>query len=148
MPAAGFRKVNSDGSRNIHCSRCFDFICTASAMSGINTALCVVCQCDEEGIELTDAQVADLKAVRIGGQVISHSAAYPDVVADPMTQATGNEVDTQVGRKGFFVKALVRNMRAAVGAILDVIPESKQLAKEKKRKRIFDLPIDVEDKAE
>lgn len=142
MPPTGYRKVNLDGSRNVHCSRCFQFICTASAMSGINTALCIVCQSDDEGVDLTQEQVNELRTVMIGGQVVSHTAAYPQQIPDPMTQVALDEVDSQVGRLGYFVKALVKNMRAAVGALIETIPESKKVAKEKRRPRVFNLPLD------
>jgi hypothetical protein len=116
-------------------------------MSAINTATCAVCNAFAEGIELTQEQVNELEVVRIGGQVISKTAANPQEPTDPMSGVAKNPEDAYKGKKGYWLKALVVNMRAVAGAIVDTIkePASKTLAKEKRRKRIFELDIDDPD---
>jgi hypothetical protein len=138
------KRVNEDGSRNVYCLRCRNFICTASQYTAINTALCVVCQADDEGIDLTAEQVRELRGVRVGNYTLSEAAAFPDKGIDPMTAVTTDQITSTVGRIGYFIKALVKSV---VIAAVDTVKEqkvysSKEIAKENKRKRLFDLDVD------
>lgn len=145
MPPHGYKRVNADGSRNVWCPQCRQYICSASAMSGINTAICIVCQCDNDGVELTPEQVRELRGVRVGEYTLSQAAAFPEKVADPMTLASPDEIDSMTGRVGYFLKALVRVIvRASKQATTEIAVESKAIAKANKRKRMFDLPLDEE----
>lgn len=142
MPNLGYRRVNPDGSRNVHCPRCREFIGTASAMTGINSALCAVCHAFDEGIDLTQEQVDALRTVKLGTNVVAHNAMYPMTVEDPMVAISSDPEEAKVGRKGHWIKALVVGIRAGLEVLRDTVPESKKVAREKKSKRIFDLPID------
>lgn len=138
----GYKRINSDGSRNVWCPQCRNYICTINGMSTINTAICVLCQLQNDGIDITEEQERELRTVRVGEYTISQNAAYPELPVDPMTQATPNQVDANVGRIGYFLKALVKNMRAAVEATKETVATSTKVAKEKKRSRLFDQPLD------
>lgn len=144
MSNIGYRRVNPDGSRNVHCPRCREFVGTVSGMTSINTAICAVCHALDEGIDLSHEDVLALRAVRTGGHVLSHAAAYPEQIEDPMVAIATDKEEAKVGKIGYFVKAMVSSIRKVVNKTTEE-PESKKVAKEKRNKRIFELPID-EDK--
>lgn len=146
MSYTDLKRVNQDGSRNVWCPLCRSYIGTINAMAAISTATCAVCQAEKDGIELTPEQVRAIRSVRLGENTFSEEVAYPELPIDPMTQASPNEVDAMTGRVGYFVKALVKNMRTILATTKEEILSSKQVAKEKKRSRLFDLSIDEEDK--
>jgi hypothetical protein len=135
------RKVNPDGSRNVCCNRCGEFISRTSAESMISTALCIICQGHDEGIVYSEAQLRELRAYHTGESTLSIAAAFPITDPDPLVAASGDEIDAQVGKTGYFLKALVK-ARDILAAAIDKIPQSKQIATEKKRKRVFELPLD------
>jgi hypothetical protein len=143
MPITNLRRINLDGTRNVWCSRCYNFICTVSPFAAIHTALCVVCQLEDDGVDITPEQYRQLRSVKVGEYTLTEEAAFPASVADPMTQASPDEIDTMVGRTGYFLKALVKNIRAGIAKTLEETePESKKIAKEKKRRSLWTLPID------
>lgn len=148
MPGPGYRPVNSDGTRQVWCPQCRNYISDVGGMSTINTAICIICQCENDGIELTAEQVASLRSVRLhSGFVMSQATVYPETVPDPMEvvlDETQPKEDAHVGRVGYFLKALVSVFRPKPETQKNYDTESKKLAKEKKRRRIFDLPIDSE----
>jgi hypothetical protein len=100
---------------------------------------------DQEGIELTEEQARELRAVRVGNILMSENAAYPDRGTDPLTGNDGNNPDVGLGRVGYFVKALM-NVIVRAGKATGIIEpvNSKEIAKENKRRRVFDLPLDKE----
>jgi hypothetical protein len=150
MPPFGYKRVNMDGSRNIWCSDCRRYIGTASAMTAINTATCALCQAEKEGIELTEEQARELRNVRIGEYTVAEIIAFPPPVVDPMQAESPDSIDLGVGRVGYYVKALVRNIRAGVEVVKEAVStpvyDSKKVAKANKRTRLFELPIDDENK--
>lgn len=95
---------------------------------------------------MTDEQVAEMRATRVNGQIMSHAAAYPALGEDPLIQMTPkDELEIRPNQIGFYIKALVASARQTiVDEVKKRIPESKKLAKEKKRPRVFDLPLDLE----
>jgi len=146
MPPYGYKRINSDGSRNVWCPQCRKYIATVNAMSTINTAICVICQLENDGVELTPEQTAELRGVRVGEYTLSQAAATPPVTVNPMAALYPPEEHTEVqtGRVGYFVKALVNVVLRRTAVKKNEATASKQIAKEKKRSRIFDLPIDEE----
>lgn len=139
-----YKRINPDGSRNIWCMQCTEYIGAVSAMVSINTAICSVCQAFNEGIDLTEEQVKELRATRLNGAVVSHAVAFPAQAEDPMAKLDGvNEEEYKENRLGYFFKALVRQViRPGIEAFKVTVLESKQVAKEKKRRRVFEQPID------
>jgi hypothetical protein len=139
----GYKRINADGSRNIYCYICGNFISTTSAMTSINTAMCVICQADEDGIDLTPEQVRELRSARMAGSVVSQAIAFPERPKDPMEEFSPDLEDYKMSSVGYRIKALVTKViRAGAKVILDTIPESKVVAKAKKRRRIFEQDID------
>lgn len=116
------RQVNRDGTRNVSCSRCFEFISTVPETVTIQTALCIKCQAHEEGIELSQEHL---------------DIAYPSKIEflepDPMASVSPDKI-------GYLFKALV----AEVKSVLTKKPviASKQIADDKRRSRVMNLPID------
>jgi len=135
------RKVNADGSRNVVCNRCGEFISRTSAESMISSALCIICQGHDEGVFYTEAQERELRAYHTGESTLSIAAAFPITDPDPLVQVTGADIESQISKRGYFLKALVK-VRNALSAAIDKIPQSKQIAVDKKRKRVFELPLD------
>lgn len=117
-------------------------------MATIATALCTVCLCEDEGIDLTPQRIKELRAVRLGGNVLSEFTATMEHAQDPMAAIADNPDDAMPGRRGYWVKAVTR-IRVVVGAAIEAakeaIPQSKQIAKEKRRRRIFEQPLDDPD---
>jgi hypothetical protein len=68
----------------------------------------------------------------------------PDPVVDPMLGKILDEERVSTNRPLYFVKALVRNIRAGIQQTIEevFVPESTKIAKAKKRKRIFSQPLD------
>lgn len=83
-----------------------------------------------------------MRAVMVNGQVMSLAAAFPDPGIDPMEALAEKPLDAAIGRPGSYMKALVKVSKAIKEAVVETYAESKALAKEKRSKRIFDLPLD------
>lgn len=132
------RKVNIDGSRNIFCPRCREFICAISSMEAFNSALCVICQAADRGEIFPEETIRMLRSRKIGENYIPMFIADPPPVVDPM----GDDLTIKTGRIDYYVKVISRKVKAAVIAVQERTKESRAIAKEKRKPRIFDQPID------
>src|SRR5271170_1979565 len=76
------RKVNIDGSRNIFCKQCGEFIVAMSTAEVYNSAICYICQRAEQGLPPLPENVrAMLRSQKIGPNTyIPMSVANPPMV--------------------------------------------------------------------
>lgn len=132
------RKVNIDGSRNIYCPRCHEFICAISCIETFNSALCVVCQAADRGEIFPEEVLRQLRSRKIGDNYIPLIYADPASVTDPM----GDDLSIKTGRIEYYSKVITRKVREAVVEIRAKSKESRALVKEKRKPRIFDQPLD------
>ena len=128
------RTSNADGSYNVYCSVCHDFI--AVTMLRIPRALCVICQAADEGRVLTPECIRDYKLSK-GGRVDVSLLVLPEVMP-------GSKL------KKFSMRTMVGDMLTAVGLKLTEGDkqkelESKKVSKEKRSRRVFDgVDIDTQ----
>lgn len=132
------RKVNLDGSRNIFCNRCHEFICAMSSMEAFNSALCVVCQAADRGEIFPEEVLRQLRSRKIGDNYIPLYIAEPEIPPDPM----GDDLSIKSGRLEYYVQVVSRKVKEAVQKIKAKSKESRAIAKEKRKPRVFDREID------
>lgn len=80
---------------------------------------------------------------------MSHAAIYQEYIQDPLTAMAEHPEEAHPGKPGYWFKVIARTrfvIGAAVEAVKEAIPQSKQIAREKRRPRIFDQPLDDDDK--
>lgn len=139
LESFGARRINLDGSRNIFCNRCHEFICTLSTMENFNSALCVICQAADRDEVLPPDVIKQLRSRKIGDTYIPLIFVEGDKHQDPMV---GEQALS--GRVEFYIRVISRKAKEAIQEIRTKSKVSVALAKEKRKPRIFDRPIDDE----
>lgn len=135
------RLVNADGTRNVFCIQCKADLGTVSADVMINTALCVICQAENRG-EVLPAHVK--LQLRTKTLAVTYSGTDYDPIRD---QQAADEADASgaVRKEEFYFFKVVTAIKEAVKKLTKpkVLP-SKQLARDKRRPRVFDQDIDLD----
>lgn len=134
--------TNRDGSINIFCPICHNSVGsisheTAMAVGSFHTAKCVVCQAQERGEILPDHVIAQLRSGTLEVQ-------YTDQSYDPVLERHLDDKESSTNDPNWWFRTVTvagTRIKRAVAALLDNTP-SKEVAVSKKRKRIFDGPID------
>ena len=106
------------------------------------SAICAVCDAAANGIVLSEETYQSITGqVRLPtGEVVSRNLITPEA---PKTDPIVGTDTTKIGLDYYF-KAITKKILDAAGIeVKRKEPKSKELAKEKKRKRIFDL-LDLE----
>jgi len=143
--------INRDGTRNVFCPECREFIGTVSASTLIATAVCAVCVAAKNGQPLPAHVVAQMRSKTL-------DVTYSNPNFDPILQKDlpPDDEETQVEmRQDTFYSRVVQRVRASTAktkidealvrvkkALKRKNPSSKVIAVRKRRARIFDGPID------
>lgn len=127
--------LNSDGSYNVYCYSCRDFI--GKSMERIDRALCFICSRAEEGKPLDEES---LRAYKLS------KAQRVDVSALAVPEETDLSSILKKKRKSFSLLDIAGDMLRAIGRFRSTESATKepstlpsvQLAKSKRRGRLFD----------
>lgn len=122
----GGQRVNPDGSRNIYCYQCNDFICKSLPMQGISKALCELCRRILAGEPLTEEMIRAYKTDKADKVDVSLL-----VLEDENPKALGIQKFSLSNMAGTLLKALAP--KAAPSKPL----KSVRVAQESRRKRLF-----------
>jgi len=133
-----YRTRNFDGSRNVYCRKCFRLIASLSGGDkSFGSAICAICYAAETGEELSpEIQDALTNNMRMSSGFMAPRDAVLPSLAPPAKDPMGEDIQ---GFIGFWVKVIKAAVFGAVeGAKKEASnPLSKQVAKEKRRSRVF-----------
>ena len=136
-------QMNVRGTRTIYCPQCKERICEVTAETFFGSALCVVCQAANRGETLPLHIIAQMRSS-------TTDVTFSDVGYDPLTEKYLNTEEHQnlISSADYWFKTIRVKAKAAIDAIIHTkvkrvkeLPSTK-MAKEKRRKRLFDGPID------
>lgn len=146
-PSAPLRRFNRDGSRLIYCKKCRDPIGLNSALMNFGSvSSCVLCDAAERGEVLPDNVIEAVKASRLA--LVSNTPGIQFVIGEAQRTEEARKTDPLAHNTEDFLSSRFQ-FRAAglrvIQAFKDIVkktPGSQKLAREKKRQRIFDRPIE------
>lgn len=132
-------RYNSDGSNNVHCSQCGEFI--GRSYIRINRALCVICQAAENGMPLTEEAIRMYKLSKAERVDVTYLA-----IEEPSLKALGVKKKWNMASvAGEFLHAVGNFAQGVkVEPATGQVP-SADIAKSKRRKRLFE-DVDLEQK--
>lgn len=131
------RLVNKEGRRRMFCPRCEREMGTVSFESGCHTALCVVCRMADEG-KTVPQDVVD----QLYGCTPSIAGYYEPLLDKHVTDEDLAQIPPVRTMFRTLRSRIVNATRVLVGKDPKPVLESTKIAHGKKRKRVFDLPID------
>jgi hypothetical protein len=119
------RIVNADGSRNVHCYLCNEFI--ARTYLRMDRALCALCQRIEAGEEITEQALKDYKLSKADKTEVS------------MLLLEDKQPETEAKRFNLF-RSLGGGILRAMGIPKppEPAPESQKISQRKRRPRLFE----------
>jgi hypothetical protein len=121
----GSRRVNADGTYNVYCFSCGEFVSTSVIQLG--KVLCVICQAAEEGRELPEQLVREYMLSK-GTRADVSGILLRETQDDPSLRP-------------FTFRGMASDIARAVGKIVQQvkeIPKSATIARGKRRPRLFD----------
>lgn len=146
------RRVNRDGSRNIYCRRCGRLVGTNTANINFGSVTaCAVCDAADNDIELSNDVLESLQSCRLPGDglIVPQFVLQEErrneaaIKEDPMSTNPEDRLGSRFWMRAATITA-VKTVRDKIATALG----SQKLARDKKRKRIFDRSIadELEDK--
>src|SRR5271170_6739841 len=100
------KRTNPDGSRNIHCPKCRNFILTINSHETFGSAICIVCQYAERGEVIPDEIVQLLRSRQIGDKFVPLAIAEPKLSPDPLIAMGGSDIPEN--RVAYYVRTVAR----------------------------------------
>ncbi len=143
------RRMNRDGSCNIYCKRCHRLVGTNNGSSGIvfgSVTACAICVAADEDIVLPDDVIEGLNSVRLpNGYLVPEfvvvSAARRDEEAQK-TDPMGHDPENNLNQRYWFRAATLGVIKSIKERLTKSESKAQQLARDKKRKRIFERSIE------
>lgn len=143
---APMKRFNRDGSRIIYCRQCREPVGLNSILMNFGSVICVLCNAANNNEVLPDNVVEEIKASRLalvsntpGIQFIVQQAKVEEEARKTDPMSAGNE--DRISMRYWFKAAGIK----VVETFKDVVSRksgAQALAREKKRKRIFDRPVE------
>lgn len=134
----GRMRVNQDGTVNVYCKVCKRFIASVSENNRFYSAVCVFCEAAERGETISAENAELIQLTRLpDGRQLPVAVVSPTPLPDPMV---GEEA--VIGRQNYFFRAITK-IAAIAKALVNPDPESKQLAKSKRRSPVLKGGIEI-----
>jgi hypothetical protein len=142
------RRFNRDGNRIIYCRKCHEPIGLNSALMNFGSiSSCVLCDAAERGEVLPDNIISEIKSSRLA--LVSNVPGIQFLTADAERAQEAIALDPLRKEKEDNISSTRSRFRAAGIKIIETFKEkitktsgAQKLAREKRRKRIFDRPIE------
>lgn len=145
-PGLPLRRFTREGSRIIYCKVCREPIALNSQLMNFGSATCEICYSAQQGIVLPTNVIQEIKDSRLalvsntpGIQFIVGAAKQEEEARKQDPMSTGNE--DRISPRYWFRAAGIK----VIKTFKDIVTKgsgAQALAREKKRQRIFDRPIE------